>query len=137
MPPNGLVTKGIPIPAPTTISAQITLIARRMYRETSYLSSNVPTISARKLAKKIAQTRGVWGRRKIPGRKIPRKRGMPPPRGIGLVWSIAGCLCMVGSSTSPSFLISGIQSGVAIAVVRKAARNETTIEKVIFIKRGK
>jgi len=76
-----------------------------MYGEMSYLSSRTPIIRAIKPAKKSADKVFVKGRKNIVVKKMPTKKGIPPPRGVIVLWIIPGCLRVFGLSNSPIFLI--------------------------------
>ena len=110
---------GILIPLPTTIPEAIIFAMKRGYGEISYLSSIMPTTRAIKDATKSAITIFVKGKKNIPVSKMPIKRGIPPPLGMGFEWITPGCLWRFGSSRSPSLLIKLIDIKVNIVVERK------------------
>ena len=123
MPPKGLVIKLSPIPLPTTIVAQRKLRAKRKYGEMSYLSSSAPVIREIEEAVNKAMVILLSGRKKRLEARMPKNNGMPPPRGIGFLWIIAGWMCVFGSSIRPKCLLNLMARGVAITVVIKATMN--------------
>ena len=123
IPPAGFVIKEIVIPPATIITADAMFAPKRMYGEISYLSSKTPTTRDRNDAKKIDRKMGEKGRKNKLVIKTPKNKGIPPPRGIGFECSIAGCLCIFGSSYNFAFLIQIIQRGVARRVMIHAIRN--------------
>ena len=60
------------------------------------------------------------GRNKTEATRAPKKRGIPPPRGIGLEWIIAGWRLTFGSSSIPIFFKITNESGVITAVAKSA-----------------
>lgn len=119
MPPKGFVIKRILIPFETTINAVRIFIPNLKYGEISFLSSTTPTIRAIKAAIKSEAVVMVCVIKNNEVKKIPRKRGIPPPRGTGFLCIIAGCLCFFGSSNRPIFLIRTRDNGVIKSVSRK------------------
>jgi len=82
---KGLVIKGTPTPLKTTNAAERIFITKRIYGEISNLSSKTPTTREIKEAIKREIVIPFMGRKYKAVIKTPKKRGIPPPRGIGLV----------------------------------------------------